>query len=561
MDAIQQQVKRARRRLVVQQFLALLPWTLFGALLVAAGAIAVPKIWPLWETSDAASSWTWVLSWSGGAVVVGLAAAALWTYFVRRTASDAALEIDRRFGLKERVSSALALNPAQHDSEAGRALLDDAARRVARVDVSERFGVSVRWTAAMPLVPAIALLLVLLLPNAVPQQVEAATDEKAMETEAIKQANERLKKQLEEQRKEMEEKGLEEAKALFERLEAQLAKLNQKDQLNRKEALIEINDLKKELEKRREQLGDSQQLKEQLKRQLNELATTETGPADRLAEAMKEGDFQKAVNELNKLKDKIGEGELSDEDKEKLAQQIDQMKQKLSEMAQAHDEAKKDLEQQIQQKIASGQLGEAADLQQKLDQLNKQQKQMDSLQKMSDKLGQCSQCLAQGNGQQAAQDLQAAAEQLQAMADDMQELESLDFLADQIAEAKNALNCDQCQGAGCAACQGKDGFGGQGQGEGDGDGLGEGQGHGERPEEQTDTGTYESQVRGTPKQGEVVRGGDADGPNVAGRSAQDVRQAIEAKAQSPDDPQVNVKLPRNQRDHTKQYFERFREGE
>jgi hypothetical protein len=40
-----------------------------------------------------------------------------------------------------------------------------------------------------------------------------------------------------------------------------------------------------------------------------------------------------------------------------------------------------------------------------------------------------------------------------------------------------------------------------------------------------------------------------------------VRQAIEAKAQSPDDPQVNVKLPRNQRDHTKQYFERFREGE
>ncbi len=561
MDAIKQQVMRARRRLVVQQFMSLLPWTLFAALLAAAAAIAVPKIWPLAVTSDAAGSWTWVLSWSGGALVVGLAVAAVWTWVVRRSAIDAAMEIDHRFGLKERVSSALALDSEQYDSEAGRALLDDAARRVARVDVSEQFGVSVRWTAALPLVPAIALLLVLLLPNAVRQQVEAATDETIVETEAIKQANERLKKQLEEQRKQAEEKGLEEAKALFEKLEAQLAKLNQKDQLDRKEALIQINDLKKELDKRRDKLGDSEQLKEQLKRQLNELATTETGPADRLAQAMKEGDFQKALDELNKLKDKIGEGELSDEDKEKLAKQVEQIKQKISDMAKAHDDAKKDLEQQIQQKIASGQLGEAADLQQKLDQFNKQQKQMDSLQKMSDKLGQCSQCLAQGNGQQAAQQLQGAAEELQALANDMQELESLEFLTDQIAQAKDALNCPNCQGAGCEQCQGEGGLGGQGKGDGDGDGMGEGQGHGERPEEQTDTGTYESQVRGKPQPGEVVRGGDADGPNVVGRSVQEVRQAIEAKAQSTDDPQVNVKLPRNQRDHAKQYFERFREGE
>ena len=51
-----------------------------------------------------------------------------------------------RFGLKERVSSTLALSPEERESAAGQALVADAVRRVEQIEVSERFGVTFsRW--------------------------------------------------------------------------------------------------------------------------------------------------------------------------------------------------------------------------------------------------------------------------------------------------------------------------------------------------------------------------------------------------------------------------------
>ena len=87
----------------------------------------------------------------------GLAAVAalVWTLATGRGSVDAAIELDSRFGLKERVASALSLPAEQHDTEAGRALIDDAVSRVERIDVAGRFALSPGRPLLLPLLPLI----------------------------------------------------------------------------------------------------------------------------------------------------------------------------------------------------------------------------------------------------------------------------------------------------------------------------------------------------------------------------------------------------------------------
>ena len=91
MVEIKRQVTTAKRRLILQQFLAVLPWTLFGTMLLAFCAIGATKLWPLHVDQ---SVWAW--SWIGGSVAVGVLIASVWTYVVRYDTLDAAIEIDRR---------------------------------------------------------------------------------------------------------------------------------------------------------------------------------------------------------------------------------------------------------------------------------------------------------------------------------------------------------------------------------------------------------------------------------------------------------------------------------
>ena len=140
---------------------------------------------------------------------------------------------------------------------------------------------------------------------------------------------------------------------------------------------------------------------------------------------------------------------------------------------------------------------------------------------------------------------------------------------DEIAKAKNAMACKQCQGEGCAACSGqgnKPAQGGQqqlagGQGKGNdkksGSGLGEGSGQGARPENPNDTKFYESKVDADPKAGQVERIGDADGANIVGLTREEAKRAIKNRMSKEADPVVDQPLPRNQREHVREYFEQF----
>jgi hypothetical protein len=187
---------------------------------------------------------------------------------------------------------------------------------------------------------------------------------------------------------------------------------------------------------------------------------------------------------------------------------------------------------------------------------------MAQLDKLAEKLGQCAQSLEAGQMQDAAQSLGQLASDLEAMQQELSEMQMLEEALEQIAMAKDAMACENCNGMGCAQCQGD----GMGMGMGDmqgmgGMGLGEGQGRGDRPEEQTGTGFYDSQVRAKPGQGKAVATGIAFGPNKSGQALEEIKAEIEAGRRSQDDPLTGQRLPKAQRELTREYFDSFRDGQ
>lgn len=551
MNELREQVTRARRRLVLEQFLSRSVWCLFAALVVAAVAIAVPRVIAI--TGLPAH---WDVLWLANALGVGLFAAALWTFLVRRSELDAAIEIDRRFDLRERVASSLSLGEADRASEAGAALVKDAIRAASRIDVDDQFRVRLNRRAWLPLVPAaLAFVLVSFVDL---REASSSLDPNAAAnvTKQIKTAADAARKKLEEQRKRAERKGLKAAEGLFKQIEEGTRDLSEKSDLSRTKAAVKLNDLAKQLEERQKQLGG----KDSLQKQLQNLKNLGAGPGEKIAQAMKNGDVKKALEELEKLAKDLREGKLDAKSKDQLAKQLEQMKEKLEAAAEAHQQAMDDLKKQIEQAKKQGDLAKAGELQQKLDQLAQQMPQMNRLQQMANQMGQMQQALEKGDAQQAADAMAQMAQQLQQMQQEMDELDMLDAAMMELEMAKDAMACQKCGGEGCEACQG--GLFGLGQNMNGppGMGFGEGRGKGPRPEERNATNTRDTRVRQQTGQGAAVFGGMVEGPNVKGNAEQSIQQEMADLSAEPADAVTMERLPRNRREHAEAYFNTLREG-
>ncbi len=134
---------------------------MFITLLVAAAFVAVDKYYPL-----GLEAW----AWPALAVVAGIVAAALVAWLRGESELDAAIKIDRRFGLAERVSSAYALCDADRDTPMGEALMADAVGAIARLDIAPGFRLSLSRAAFLPLVPAAATFLLAVFLNPRPRR-------------------------------------------------------------------------------------------------------------------------------------------------------------------------------------------------------------------------------------------------------------------------------------------------------------------------------------------------------------------------------------------------------
>ncbi|MEX2091771.1 MAG: hypothetical protein WD971_03790, partial [Pirellulales bacterium] len=524
-----------------------------AALAVAAVAIAVPRVVSIENVPE-----SWDAIWFVTAIGSGLAAAAVWTMISRRTALDAAIEIDRRFDLRERVASSISLSETERNSEAGQALVKDAVRSASRIDVGDKFRLRLSDRAWLPLVPAAVAFLLMTFVN--PPTATSSLDPNAPAAIAkqINTAAEPARKKLQEQRKEAERRNLKEAEGLFKRIEAGVSDLVEKKDLDRTKAAVKLNDLAKQLEQRRQQLGG----KDGLQKQLQNLKSFGSGAAEKIAQAMKQGDFKQAAEEIEKLAKDLRDGKLDAEDKAELAKQLGEMREKLAAAADAHQQAMDNLKRQIEEQRQKGDLAKAGEMQQKLDQLAAQAPQMQQLQQLANQMGKMQQGLKEGDAQKAADAMQQMAQQLDQMQQEANEMEMLDAAMDELQMAKDAMACQNCQGAGCEKCQGDLAMNGMNQDDGQpGRGIGKGRGNGRPPNDEPKTSTRDTQVRQKPGRGGAVFAGTVAGPNIKGEVEATIQQEMASFGNSSADPLSTERLPRNRREHAEEYFNLLREGE
>ena len=550
MTELQKQVQIAQRRINFQSFLSAAVWSLAICLGIAALALGAAKIWHIDVDPQ-----QWQVGWLVGAVVVGLVGAGVWTWMKRNSMVEAAIEIDRRYGLKERVSSSLALSPEDAESEVGRALVADAARRVERIDVREQFGVKANRWAFLPFATGALALALVFLPNAKPNSSDGEASAKTVEVKKIKKSTESLKKKLANKKSDLEKNNLKEASKLAEKLEKGVEELSKKGG-DKKKAMVEMNNLAKMLKAKRESMKGANDLKQKLN-QLKDMKVKE-GPADKLAKAMQNGDFKEAMDQIKDLQQQLKDGNLNPKQMAQLAEQMNQMQKKMNQMVQKHEQQKKELQKQIEQAQKQGNEAAAKKMQKKLDQMKQQDAAMKKMQKMAEQMQKVAQNMQKGDQQKAGQQLDQMAKELQDMQQELAEMEALDDLMAQLDGAKNSMNCDGCDGEGCAMCQGMGGFG---QNEGmPGMGMGEGQGRGDRPEEKTDINTYDARVRAKVRRGKLVVTGNVAGPNKPGEALEQIKEAMAAAETAEENPLDSVRLPKAQLEQARQYFDSVRDS-
>ena len=541
---IHKTARQAQWRLWIHRFLGFLPWTLTGGMVVAAIGLALQKL--VYIPVDPV---LWMASWIGCSMIVAVITTACLTLVGRPTRADAAVELDRRFNLRERLSSALILTDEDRQSELGRALLADAEKRAGALDVAAQFPWGFRRSLLIPLVPALLAALLWYLPDRPPAEV--AQSPGTTDITHVKNSTQPLMEQIKKKRELAEEEGLTAAVDMFKKLEGELAKLQKNTKLDSKQTLAKLNDIRSQLEERRKELGSA----ESLRKNLQNLEKFDAGPAEKLGEALKKGDFEKAEESLDELLKKMQAGKMSAKDMQQLQRQLQKLEQAMSEAGQAHEQAKQALQEQIAQAEAAGNMQKAAELEKKLGQLQAQDANLAQMQQMADMLSQAQQAMEQGDLQSAQQTLQEMASQLQQMNQSDRELQDLDELMDSLAQSKSQMMCQECSGMGCSSCMG------QMPGQFPGNGMGEGQGLGDRPEEETDTDFFDSRVRDRMKQGETIYGGPVGGDNRKGTTLVEVQDAVLTSLSEEPEALDDTPLPRTRRDHTREYFNSFRESQ
>jgi chemotaxis protein histidine kinase CheA len=420
------------RRLNFQRYVEVLIWCWVATLTLALGWITAEKIW-----QPVVEPWWLTVAASLG---LGAVAAAVICFVTRPSKVDAALALDRAFGLKERISTTLTLPDEVRETPAGAALISDATSRVQMIEVGEKFNFVVPRTAWLPIVPAV---LAILVASYVKVDRTVAAEPKSQpstkEREQVKTTTKVFQPKLEEQKKQAEEKGFAEAEKLLAELTKATKDMGEKQDVDQKKALSKTNELQDAIKERREKLAST----EALQKQLDKLkATAEKGPADKFNESLKKGDFKKAADEMSKMMDQLKSGKMTEAEKKALEKQLAQMKEQLDKLTNVA-EKKKQLEEQLKK---AGMPEEQ--IKKELAKLDEQAKQMEQLKELADKIAKAAEAMQQNDLDKALEQMQLSKADLQKMMDELAEMEMLDKALDQLAEMKNAMVCKNCVGAG-----------------------------------------------------------------------------------------------------------------
>jgi hypothetical protein len=448
MEVLQKQVLRALRRLFFHSWLYWLNWALLACFSICFVGLLIPKIWHIeWSPAVGPERWTW--GWSIGSLVAALVVAT-WIAWIRKPSRlQAAVEIDQRYHLRERCSSALAIADSERQSPAGQALIQDAQKQVDRIDLRDHFPVRPAPQWAWILLPLAACIALLWVPDAQPSAIQVLANSAAKQATNVKNATEPILKSVQKKLQEAEDKGDLEAIDEYKRVEEQLKKLQNKPDLGAKEAIADLNEIKKEMAQKKESLGDSKQMKEAF----SNLKDLDQGPAENLANSLQEGDFEEAKNDMEKLAQALQSGKLEPEQTDRLQKQFEQMKDSLEEARQKREGLIQEAKNELNTAQSKGDVEKTASLRKKLEKLQEGERMNRAMEKLQDQLEKAQKSMKSGDKnatQEAMQDIQ---KQLEELSEDQQAAKELEKMIEEIEDAKQSSKCEECDGQGCKECQ------------------------------------------------------------------------------------------------------------
>ncbi len=542
MQELERPISKAWRLLRFQRFVSGAIWSLGFLFLIAAVLIGVDRVLP--TMSLPIPIWA-VFAIAGG---VGAFIAGLIALFTGPSKLDAAVAIDRSFGLNERLGTAVTLPIELRETPAGRALLSDALSRVESLDIASRFRPRIPKTAWVPLVPiALGLAFFFFAPELTQRLASARSNLTVAEQEEVIAQAQELRKRLAEVKKELEEAQYAESADLLVQIEKAAEDLEKAPPADKEQALVKLNQLTNALEERQKQIGDAQQVSRKLQR-LNEMSND--GPADEFAREMAKGDFEKAAEAVKELKDKLLAGDLSEKEQEQLNKQLNEMKEQLNQLANL-DERKK----QLQDALDSGQINQEQ-FDRQMARLNDQAEDLQKLQQLAEQLAQAQQQLNQGDLQQAAEALGMSQDQLEQMAADLAELEMLDSTMADLQMAKNGMTGGDGLNQLGDRLGGMNGFGQRFSN--NNNASGRGRGAGDREIAEDDTSTFNTRVRQQLGRGRAVQEGfGRPGAQTIGQSLIESEAAVQANAEAATEALSNQRVPRHIEEHVRGYIDTF----
>jgi uncharacterized phage infection (PIP) family protein YhgE len=436
LSPLHKQIARVSRRLFFQTMLACLLWCWAGSLAVIAGWFLLqPHLWP-------ALSPEWRLGAAGAVLGLGTLLGLGLAVFRAPSRVAAALLLDERFALKERVTTSLTLSPHQLTTSAATALLEDVNQRIEKLDVGSRFPLRVSWQTVLGPVIAggLALAAFTYHPTSTQAKGEPNADELAKtppanQAEIEQKMHDLLKKKIE--KPQVSKEMSEELKQIEMKLE-EIANKPRNTQEQLRERIKEMTALEDLLKDREKELADkNRSLKEKLQ-QLDNLAAKEAskdGPAKDLQKALAQGKLNQAKEEIEKLAEKLKKNELTAKEKEQLAKQLKDIEDNLKKLAQQKDKEEQ-LKKMIQEAKANNRDAEA--LEREMDQVQKEKKNLQSMEDLANAIGQCRKAVQGSDGKEAADRLKGAADNLKDMDLADKDLEDLRDSLQRLQDAKDS---------------------------------------------------------------------------------------------------------------------------
>lgn len=547
-------ITRARRRLFGDRLLHAVGVGLSVGLAVGlAWFLAEP--W-LWDAPPDGLRWL-VLAAAAG---VGLLAGTGWAVVGRPTREAAALELDRRFDLRERVTTALGLLPAERESPAGQAVLGDASAKVAGLRVGDKFPIRPRWSLGG--VPLLAALIAAAVFFYHPDTSSASGDDPRPDAgrklatkapgDAAKLPTQPFTKQAVPDQ--LDRKKSADLQKLEEELNAAMEKWRQnepKDEQQAREKVTELTALEEKLKKFKE--GELQKLKqtEQQLQQLEQLTREkefDDGPAKELNDALSKGNLKKAQEDVDELRKKAKAQKLDATNLDRLDNQMKEMAKQLR-----NDKANKDKAEQLQKKIdqAKKEGKDAEALERELEQLRADAKQAgEQMEKLAQKMEKIRQLAEKGDLEEMAEELKQMGDQLKGVEQEVQDLEDAD---DYLQKLRDELRkaCKQCKG---------EGRGNELKQSDDAEWTpGTTPATGKRTEDKdAKTSTKDERVRGLfDKNGQKRYAGAVKGPAFTKKSTVELGQQIQQAAQEAPQAMDSQQVPKEAQAGVKEYFEKI----